>query len=165
LSYLGAPGRYEGLVAYCGYVAFFLIGVHFFGSHAGVRALARAAGIAAVITSAYGILQVFIPPLFAGEALIRQWYSVPGIARIPSPLGSPVVFGGYLTFMIPRLLAAGLAERGVARHCWLAAACLALVALALTLTRAAGLATFIGLVVFGVAAGPFARRRRVILAA
>ena len=165
LSYLGAPGRYEGLVAYCGYVAFFLIGVHFFGSHAGVRALARAAGIAAVITSAYGILQVFIPPLFAGEALIRQWYSVPGIARIPSTLGSPVVFGGYLAFMIPLLLAIGLAERGASRQGWIAAACVALVALALTLTRAAWLATFIGLVVFGIAAGQFAWRRRVILVA
>src|SRR5437870_1892555 len=150
LSYFGAPGRYEGLFAYCGYVALFLVGVHFFGSHARWRALTVAAGIAAVITSAYGLLQVFIPPLFAGEAFIRQWYSVPGIARIPSTLGSPVVFGGYLTFMIPLLLATGLAERGVARHRWRAAACLALIALALTLTRAAWLATFIGLVVFGI---------------
>src|SRR5947208_4192261 len=165
LSYFGAPGRHEGLFAYCGYVALFLIGVHFFGSHAGVRALARSAGIAAVITSAYGILQVFIPSLFAGEAFIRQWYSVPGIARIPSTLGSPVVFGGYLAFMIPLLLVAGLGERGASRHYWFTAACVALVALRLTLTGAAWLATFIGLVVFGIAAGQFAWRRRVILVA
>src|SRR5439155_18228674 len=165
LSYFGAPGRYEGLFAYCGCIALFLVGVHFFGSRAGVRALARSAGIAALITSAYGILQVFISPLFAGEAFIRQWHSVPGIARIPSTLGSPVVFGGYLALMLPLLLAIGLAKRGASRHCWLAAACLALVALALTLTRAAWLATFIGLVVFGVAARHFAWRRRVILVA
>src|SRR5437867_4690998 len=165
LSYLGAPGRYEGLVAYCGYVAFFLIGVHFFGSHAGVRALARAAGIAAVITSAYGILQVFIPPLFAGEAFIREWYSVPGIARIPSTLSSPVVFGGYLASMIPLLLASSVARRDAARLPWLAAACLALIALALTLARAAWVAALIGLVVFGIAAGPSPWRRRVILIA
>src|SRR5437867_1454901 len=165
LSFFGAAGRDEGLFAYCAYIALFLVGVHSFGSHRGFRTLTQAAGITAVLTSAYGLLKVFIPPLFAGEAFIRDWYGVLGIARIPSTLGSPVVFGGYLAFMIPLLLAAGVAERGASRHCWLAAACLALVALALTLTRAAWLATFIGLVVFGVAAGPFAWRRRVILVA
>src|SRR5436853_5663436 len=67
--------------------------------------------------------------------------------------------------MIPLLLAAGLAERGASHYCWLAAACLTLVALALTLTRAAWLVTFIELVIFGVAARHFAWRRRVILVA
>src|SRR5436309_3091112 len=165
LSYFGAPGRHEGLFAYCGYVALFLVGVHFFGSHARWRALTVAAGIAAVLTSAYGLLQVFIPPLFAGEAFIREWYGVPGIARIPSTLGSPVVFGGYLAFMIPLSLALSVARRDAARLLWLAAACLALIALALTLARAAWVAALIGLVVFSVAAGPSPWRRRVILLA
>src|SRR5207249_2374853 len=84
---------------------------------------------------------------------------------IPSTLGSPVVFGGYLAFMIPLLLAIGLAERGASRQGWIAAACVALVALALTLTRAAWLATFIGLVVFGIAGGPFPWRRVILAAA
>ena len=165
LSFFGAPGRYEGLFAYCAYVALFLVGAHSFGSHQGFRTLTQAAGITAVLTSAYGLVQVFIPPLFAGEVFIREWYSVPGIARIPSTLSSPVVFGGYLASMIPLLLASSVARRDAARLPWLAAACLALIALALTLARAAWVAALIGLVVFGIAAGPSPWRRRVILIA
>src|SRR5256712_8401722 len=165
LSLFGGPSRYEGLFAYCGYVALFLVGVHFFGSHTGLRALVRAAGIAAVITSAYGVLQVFIPPLFAGEAFIREWYSGPGIARVPSTLSSPVVFGGYLALMIPLLLATGISARGGFRYLWLSAACLALVALSLTLTRAAWVAAVLGLVVFAVAAGRAVWHPRILVAA
>jgi len=165
LSFFGAAGRDEGLFAYCAYIALFLVGVHSFGSHRGLRTLTQAAGITAVLTSAYGLLQAFIPPLFAGEAFIREWYGVPGIARIPSTLGSPVVFGGYLAFMIPLSLALSVARRDAGRLLWLAAACLALIALALTLARAAWVAALIGLVVFSVAAGPSPWRRRVILLA
>src|SRR3989442_9280540 len=165
LSFFGGPSRYEGLLAYCGYVALFLVGVHFFGSHTGLRALARAAGIAAVITSAYGVLQLFIPPLFAGETFIREWYSAPGIVRVPSTLSSPVVFGGYLSLMIPLLLATGVSARGAARRFWLAAACLALLALAMTIARAAWAATFIGLVILAIAAGRSTWRQRIIVAA
>src|SRR3989441_1546561 len=165
LSFLGGPSRYEGLLAYCGYVALFLVGVHFFGSHAGLRALARAAGIAAVITSAYGVLQLFIPPLFAGEAFIREWYSAPGIIRVPSTLSSPVVFGGYLSLMIPLLHATGISARGGSRYLWLSAACLALVALSLTLTRAAWVAAVLGLVVFAVAAGRSVGHPRILVSA
>src|SRR3989442_6695964 len=165
LSFFGGPSRYEGLFAYCGYVALFLVGVHFFGSYTGLRALVRAAGIAAVITSAYGVLQVVIPPVFAGEAFIREWYSGPGIARVPSTLSSPVVFGGYLALMIPLLLATGISARGGSRYLWLSAACLALVALSLTLTRAAWVAAVLGLVVFAVAAGRAVLHSRILLAA
>src|SRR2546425_11480252 len=165
LSFLGGPGRYEGLFAYCGYVALFLVGVHFFGSFAGLRGLVRAAGVAAVITSAYGVLQLFIPPLFAGETFIREWYSAPGIVRVPSTLSSPVVFGGYLSLMIPLLLATGISARGGSRYLWLSAACLALVALSLTLTRAAWVAAVLGLVVFAVAAGRSVWHPRILVAA
>ncbi|TMI74948.1 MAG: O-antigen ligase family protein [Bacillati bacterium ANGP1] len=165
LSFLGGAGRYEGLFAHCGYVALFLVGVHFFGSYAGLRALVRAAGGAAVITSAYGVLQLFIPPLFAGETFIREWYSAPGIVRVPSTLSSPVMFGGYLSLMIPLLLATGVSARGTARRFWLAAACLALLALAMTIARAAWAATFIGLVILAIAAGRSTWRHRIIVAA
>src|SRR5712691_8208895 len=165
LSLFGGPSRYEGLFAYCGYVALFLVGVHFFGSHTGLRALARAAGIAAVITSAYGVLQLFIPPLFAGEAFIREWYSAPGIVRVPSTLSSPVVFGGYLSLVIPVLLATGISGRGGSRYLWISAACLALLALSMTLARAAWVATFVGLVVLAITAGRSTWRQRVIVAA
>src|SRR5207244_12354527 len=57
LSFFGAPGRYEGLFAYCAYVALFLVGAHSFGSHQGFRTLTQAAGITAVLTSAYGLVQ------------------------------------------------------------------------------------------------------------
>src|SRR3989442_2279711 len=67
LSFLGGPGRYEGLFAYCGYVALFLAGVHFFGSFAGLRALVRAAGVAAVLSSPLRGLQPLHPPLVAGD--------------------------------------------------------------------------------------------------
>lgn len=165
LSFFGGPSRYEGLFAYCGYIALFLIGVHFYGSQAGVRAITRTAGIAAAVTAVYGVLQVFIPPLFPGEAFIREWYSGPGITRIPSTLSSPVVFGGYLAFIIPQLLARSMGRPGTARHLWLAAACLALIALALTMTRAAWAAALVGLLVFGVAAGRPAWRQRTAVAA
>src|SRR2546427_637123 len=165
LSFLGGAGRYEGLFAHCGYVALFLVGVHFFGSYAGLRALVRAAGGAAVITSAYGVLQLFIPPLFAGETFIREWSSAPGIVRGPSTLSSPVVFGGYLALMIPLLLATGISARGGSRYLWLSAACLALVALSLTLTRAAWVAAVLGLVVFAVAAGRSVWHPRILVAA
>src|SRR2546428_6586766 len=160
LSFFGGPSRYEGLFAYCGYVALFLVGVHFFGSHAGFRALARAAGIAAVITSAYGVLQLFIPPLFSGEAFIREWYSAPGIIRVPSTLSSPVVFGGYLSLMIPLLLATGISARGGSPYLRLNAACLALLALSMTLTRAAWGATFLGPVVLALPAGRYSGGER-----
>src|SRR3989475_6405557 len=137
LSFFGGPGRYEGLFAYCGYVALFLVGVHFFGSYAGLRALVRAAGVAALLASAYGVLQLFIPPLFAGEAFIREWYSGPGIARAPSTLSSPVVFGGHLALMIPLLLATGISARGGSRLLQLSAGCLAALRRLLALARGA----------------------------
>src|SRR2546427_4331606 len=137
LSFFGGPSRYERLVAYSGYVPPFLVGVHFFRSYTGLRALVLAAGIAAVITSSFGGVQVFIPPLFAGEAFIREWYSGPGIARVPSTLSSPVVFGGYLALMIPLLLATGISARGGSRLLQLSAGCLAALRRLLALARGA----------------------------
>src|SRR2546428_9307253 len=83
LSLFGGPSRYEGLFAYCGYVALFLVGVHFFGSHAGLRALARAARTAAVITAAYRGLQLFLPPLFPGGGFLTEGSTPPGIFLLP----------------------------------------------------------------------------------
>src|SRR5712692_1048752 len=114
LSYFGAPGRYEGLLAFASYAALFFVGVHFFGSQQGMRSLAITAGVAAAMTAGYGILQMFVRPLFRGEAFIRDWYGGLGMPRVPSTLGSPVVFGGYLSVMIPLLLA--LAVLTVHRH-------------------------------------------------
>lgn len=153
LSVFGAPGRYEGLFAFSAYTALFFVGVHFFGSQSGFRSLAAAAGVAAMATIGYGVLQLFSPPLFAGEAFVRTWYAGLGLPRVPSTLGSPVVFGGYLSTMTWLLLALGLASGGRSRYIWSAAACLAVPALALTLTRAAWLAACAGMVAFVLSVG------------
>ncbi len=147
LSFFGAPGRYEGLVAFCAYVSFFFVGVHFFGSLHGMRSLAASAGVTATVASGYGLLQMLIPPLFPGEAFIKGWYSGLGMPRVPSTLGSPVVFGGYLSLMLPLLLALALSRSGWRRVAWLAAAGLGYAGAVLTLTRAAWLGIAAGTVV------------------
>lgn len=159
LSLLGAPGRYEGLFAILAYIALFLVGVHFFGSQSGWHTLATASGIAAAVTIAYGIGQLFMPPLFAGEAFIREWYAGLGMPRIPSTLGSPVVFGGYLATMIPLLLALAVMPTRRGRVFWLIMASLGYVAAGFTLTRAAWLAIAVstGILVVGPQGRPFRR--------
>jgi len=153
LSVFGAPGRYEGMLAYGAYLVLFFLGVHFFGSRPGLQLLATAGGAAAAATIVYGAAQVALPPLFAGEAFIRTWYAGLGVPRIPSTLGSPVVFGGYLSVLLPLLLALAASAAGRARALWLAVACLGYVAAALTLTRAAWLAILTGSAVLGLALG------------
>ncbi len=164
LSLFGAPGRYEGLFAFWAYISLLLVGVHFFGSPHGVRSLAATAGVAAAMTIGYGILQVFIPPLFPGEAFIRDWYGGLGMPRVPSTLGSPVVFGGYLTVMIPLLLALAASAAGKSRVFWQAAAGLGYVAAVFTLTRAAWLGIATGTVILAVG-GEGRQFRRVVAGA
>lgn len=159
LSFFGAPIRHEGLFADGSYIALFFVGAHFFGSARGVRDLALAGGAAAAITIAYGLAQTFLPPLFAGEAFMREWYGGLGFPRIPSTIGGPAVFGGYLATMIPLLLALSITAAGRSRLLWFVAACLAIPALALTLTRAAWAAVGGGLAVFAVALGRAMWRR------
>lgn len=165
LTLFGAPGRYEGLLTVVCYVVVFFAGAHFFGSAAGFRTLSVAAGAAAAVAIVYGLVQVRVPPLFAGEAVIREWYASFGLPRVFSTLGSPVVFGGYLSVMIPLLLALALSTEGRARSVWLFVAALGVVAAAATLTRAAWLAVGVGTAFFVGMIGPAARRRhRVALA-
>jgi putative inorganic carbon (HCO3(-)) transporter len=164
LSYFGTPGRYEGLLAFASYAALFFVGVHFFGSRQGMRSLVTAAGVAAAVTAGYGVLQMFVRPLFRGEAFIRDWYGGLGMPRVSSTLGSPVVFGGYLSVMIPLLLALAVLTAHRHRVLWLAAACLSYVAAVFTLTRAAWLGVAIGTVVLVVGRGGGQFRRVVALA-
>src|SRR5258708_39482925 len=106
---------------------------------------------------------MFVRPVFRGEAFIRDWYGGLGMPRVPSTLGSPVVFGGYLSVMIPLLLALAVLTVHWNRVLWLAAACLSYVAAVFTLTRAAWLGVAIGT---GLAGGRRGRqvRPRVALA-
>ncbi len=164
LSLLGAPIRHEGLVTVAAYVALFFVGVHFFGSRPGMMSLATAAGATAGVVALYGLLQLIVPPLFAGEAFMRAWYGGLGAPRLVSTVGGPVVFGGYLATTIPLLLAVG-AVRARTRLLWWAAAVPAVVALALTLTRAAWLAAVVGLAAAAGAGGRQALRRYSGLAA
>jgi len=165
LTFFGGPGRYEGLLALMAYVALYLVGVHFFGSKPGFHRLVRMAAIAALPVAAYGVLQLFIPPLFYGEAFTREWYGGLGILRIPSTVGGPVVLGGYLVSVIPLLLVLAITSRGVARGIWLAGSCVAIVALALTLTRAAWLAAAVGWSVVAVGVGRSEWRRQMMVGA
>ncbi len=163
LTLLGAPGRYEGLLALAAYVVFFFVGVHFFGSEHGFRKLATVAGVAAVLTMLYGVSRLFLPPLFPNEVVLKQLYDTMGYPRVYSTVGNPVTFGGYLAFMIP--LAGGLAfaARDRDRVLWLVAAALGYAILLMTFTRAAWLAVGIGTGMFLVAVGPRALRRYVTM--
>lgn len=163
ISTFGAPGRHEGLLTICAYGAWYFIGVHFCGSHRRYQALAGAASIAAAVAIGYGALQVFVPPLFAGEAFVREWYSRLGFPRIGSTLGGPLVFGGYLAFMLPALFALAALDRARFRFRWLAVACGAIVEIALTLTRAAWVATIMGMGIFVAAAREEWRWKRKVI--
>ncbi len=165
LTFFGAPGRFEGLAAWLAYMTLFFAGAHFFGSMPGFRTLVTWTGVGAVAAIVYGVVQLYLPPLFSGEAVIMEWYGRLGVPRIPSTLGNPIAFGGYLAFALPLLLALTTGSRGAGRFMWLLMACLAVVDGALTLTRGAWLAILIGLGVLGLAAGGDAWRRHWVIPA
>ena len=165
LTFFGAPGRYEGLLTLGSYAALYFIGVQFFGSKTGLHHLIRWAALAALPVVVYGVLQLFIDPLFYGEAFTKEWYGGLGLRRVPSTVGGPVVFGGYLVFVIPLLLVLAITARGAFRMIWLAGSSFAIVALALTLTRAAWLAAIVGLVIVAIGVGKSEwRRQRAVIA-
>ena len=164
VSTFGALGRHEGLLTICAYAAWYFIGVHFFGSHRRYQSLAAAAGIAAALAIGYGVFQIFTPPLFEGEAFVKEWYGRIGIPRVGSTLGGPLVFGGYLAFLLPMLCAIAAVTRSRVRVVWLAVAFLAVIDVALTLTRASWLALLVGMGIFMTAAtGMTSRTRRVVI--
>lgn len=166
LTVFGAPGRYEGLMAILAYGVLYFVGVHFFGTESGFATLVTASAWTALIAIGYGIAQVFLPPPFAGEAEIRQWYETFGVPRPPSTLGSPIVFGGYLAVMIPLLVAAALGGPARQRALWLLGSAAGYVAVLVTMTRAAWLAVVVGTAVVAAAIGrQMWRRHGVPLAA
>ena len=160
-TFLGGPLRHEGLLAVGCYVALYFAGVHFFGSSRGTRSLFLSAAIAALVTIGYALLQPFVPPLFAGEAFTREQYGGLGALRVLSTVGGPVVFGGYLAFMLPLLAALASSSLGRRRLPWLLGAGGAVVVLVLTLTRAAWLAALVGVGLFMAGAGEARRDRQV----
>ncbi|HET6946807.1 MAG TPA: O-antigen ligase family protein [bacterium] len=160
-TFLGGPLRHEGLLAVGCYVALYFAGVHFFGSSRGTRSLLLSAAIAALFTIGYALLQPFVPPLFAGEAFTREQYGGLGALRVLSTVGGPVVFGGYLAFMLPLLAALASSSLGRRRLPWLLGAGGAVVVLVLTLTRAAWLAALVGVGLFMAGAGEARRDRQV----
>lgn len=166
LTIFGGPGRYEGLLTIGACLALYFVGVHFFGTRTGLRRLVTWTAAAGSVVVVYGILQLYVPPLFAGEAFMREWYGGLGIPRISSTVGGPIVVGGYLAFMLPLLLALAIGSSSSMRYVWLAVACLSILTVALTLTRAAWLAAVIGLSISAAAMGPpMWRRHRMITAA
>ncbi len=159
LTFLGAPDRYDGLLALIAYIVFYFIGVHFFGSERGFRVLATVGGVAAVMTMLYGLSQLFLPPLFPTEGAVKQLYAGLGYPRALSTLGNPVTFGGYLALMTPLVGSLGLAATGRSRLLWLAAAGLGYVTILVTFTRAAWLAVLLGSGILLMAVGPSTFRR------
>lgn len=160
LSFFGAPARYEGLFTVASYLLLFFVGVHFFGSHAGFRTLAIWTSSIGTLVTLYGLVQLVVPPLFPGEAFTREWYGGLGIPRIASTIGGPIVFGGYLVFVLPFMVALATIARGVRTGIWLLFASLALMATAFTLTRAAWLAAAVGVTTLLIAAGRQVWQRR-----
>lgn len=155
----GGPGRYEGLLTVACYVGLFFAGAQCFGSETAWHTLARAVGTGAIVAVTYGALELFLPPLFPAEAEVRWWYAMVGFRRFSSVLGSPVVFGGYLSLTAPILLALGLAQPGRLRLLWLGGAALAYFNAVMTSTRGAWIAVAIGTAVLVTATGRAAFRR------
>lgn len=162
LTFFGAPGRYDGLFAMTASLVLYFAGVHFFGSQRGFHRLTTALAVPAIIVIAYGVAQVFLPPAFQGEAALRTSYGSLGFTRSLSTLGSPLLFGGYLSLLLPLLLALSLSASDRFWVVWLTTAGLGYVALAFTLTRAAWLAGAIGTGIFAMATRGKARGRRAI---
>lgn len=167
LTFFGAPGRHEGLLALLAYCVLYFVGVHFFGSEREFRVLAMVAGGVAVVTIGYGLSRLFLPPLFPNEAILKELYDTLGYRRAFSTLGNPVTFGGYLALMVPLLGGLGLASSGRGRVFWWSAMGLGYATLFVTFTRAAWLAVLIGTGVLVLAVGPrrFRPGRRLAVAA
>lgn len=165
LSLLGAPGRHEGLLTVAAYIALYFLGAHLFGSRRGADRLLAFAAAGAGAAVAYALAQPFVPPLFEGEAFMREWYGGLGVPRLVSTVGGPVVFGGYLAMMLPPLFGSGGAGRGIRGGALLLAGAGALVALVLTLTRGAWIAAVVGLALFAVLGGAHTGRPRLVLGA
>lgn len=158
LTILGAPGRYEGVLAVTTYVVLFFVGTQFFGSSSGLRQIARSIAAGAAVVIVYGLAQILLPPSFEGEGIIRSWYGSVGLPRIFSTLGSPIVLGGYLALTVPLVLALALAEDRP-RAVWLAVAAAGMVAAVFTYSRAAWVALVVAIVVFFGLTGPAVWRR------
>lgn len=166
LTFFGAPERYEGLLAIGCYIVLFFAGAQFFGSARGLRALVVAACSAGVVATGYGLLQLGLPPAFAGEAFIRDWYGGLGVLRIPSTLGSPIVFGGYLCLLIPLWIVLACDPNRWMRVVGLLGAAGGYVALAAAFTRAAWFGAAVGTVLLALTAGrELARSARAVLVA
>lgn len=162
-SLMGGLGRDEGLLTVSAYAALYFLGVHFFGSARGFSALIVPAAVAAAVAIGYGALQAVLPPQFAAEAIIKEWYGRIGIPRIGSTLGGPIVFGGYVAFFLPVLCALALLRPNRFRVLWIGVAFVAVLDLALTLTRAAWGAAAIAMGSFVVAIGPEMRETRKVV--
>lgn len=158
-TFFGAPWRHEGLLAVLCYMFLYFVGVHFFGSGSGFRTVVATASVAAIFLSAYGVLQLFLPPLFPGEIRVMFFYGTLGTLRPGSLVGGPVSFAGYLCLVTPLLLSLGLASTGRGRWIWLAGVVLAVTGVVMSLTRGAWLGLGLGALVFAATAGRAVLRR------
>lgn len=162
LSVLGGPGRYEGLMTLVSYLLLYFVGVHYFASMRWVRRIGALAAAAGIMAAAYALWQLFTPPAFFAEALMRDWYGGLGVTRPVSTLGSPVVLGGLLSLAGPFALALAVASSGARRYLWLGGSGLAFAGLILSLTRAAWLAAGVGAVIFIAVSGGLRRQWKVL---
>lgn len=153
LTFFGPPGRHEGLLTLVAYLIFYFVGVHFLGSARGVLTVFRVGAVVGAIAIGYGIIQVFLPPLFAAEAAIKTSYASLGYPRSSSTLGSPVDFGAYLALMTPVLLTTAISARGSSRVLWSIAAGLGYVATLMTFTRGVWLAVAVSTGILAIAIG------------
>ncbi len=166
LTFFGAPERYEGLFAIGCYIVLFFVGAQFFGTARGMRSLVVAICSAGVLATGYGLLQLGLPPAFAGEAFIRDWYGALGVPRISSTLGSPIVFGGYLSLLIPLWIVLATDPDRRIRLVGLLGAAGGYAALAATFTRAAWSGAAVGTILLALTAGrELARSARPVLVA
>ena len=145
VALFGTYARYDGLLTLLTFVALFWLAVQSLGDRADARALIRVMLASAYAVGAVAILQSIHDSVEHG-VFVHAFGS----------LGNPNVLGAFLALMIPLTLGELLAAQSVAaRIVWLNVLVVTVLALFLSFSRSAWLATFVAtlVVIFG-------RRRR-----
>lgn len=141
LSFWGNFQRFEGLLTWLYYFAFFILSASLLRKNQDWLTIIGIASLGAGLVSIYAIGQALhLPGIIAGTDPSRA---------VESTLGNPIFLGGYLAIVIPLTLAWVLQLKHLAQRwggwCILG---LEITALALTFSRGAWLAGLIGLGIF-----------------
>ncbi len=161
LSVFGAPGRPAGLVTAWSTAAVYYASRSAAASPRWLARIALAASVAAAAACAYALVQL------AGLDPIgwERTATFDGRWRVPGTLGHPNHLGAYLSMALPLvLLLARDARSRAARAAWILLAAIALLVLALTLSRGAWVGLAAGAVAYTALSRPRVTWRGVAVA-